>query len=89
MTTLDLSNITNATRVFNGCSTYTNDETPIRKFVQVTLPTSCRSYTEMFRDSIMLSSLPSLRSAGAQDLSYMFANGVINQTSVEIPATYF
>ena len=62
VTTIDTSNVTNSESMFTGCATFSADTTA-RKFIEVSLPTSCATHYAMFYRSKMLSDLPPLRSA--------------------------
>lgn len=98
--TLDTSNVTYASSVFQSCSTYNADSEEQRKFVKVILPNSCSQYAYMFYGSYVLSELPicwnnntstyeTKMPASTQNTVYMFGSCVINQDSVQIPADYF
>lgn len=96
ITTFDLSHVISSCEgMFNGCRLYKNlgtDHTYTvsdRKFVDVTLPTSCATYSYMFQNSSVLASLPAINSAGASNLAYMYAGCVINVDNLELKANYF
>lgn len=96
-TTFNLSNVSSeCDSMFEGCRLYTTSAEPghaygiqDRKFVNVTMPTSCSLYSKMFKDSSVLASLPALRSSIASNLSYMYAGCVINAADLELPSNYF
>ena len=101
VSTLDMRNVTYATSMFYNCSTYNADEeTDVRKFVRVILPTNCSQFTYMFYGSYVLSELPTCWNASTstyetkmpaatQNTQHMFSRCVINQDSVQLPADYF
>lgn len=94
VTELDLTNITSCSSMFQSCTLHKYDtdidtSTTNHKFVDIMLPTACRTYASMFRSSILLNSLPTLRSATTENTSYMYANAVINSSNVILPYNYF
>lgn len=94
-TTFNLTNVIDCTSMFQGCRlykhtagehTYTVND---RKFVDVILPSNCNTYTRMFQDSSVLLNLPSINSASASDLNYMYQGCIINDSNLVLPADYF
>ena len=95
--TIDLTNVTNCSQMFENCRIYTTHIDGInhaynisdRKFLYVTLPTRCANYYRMFYNSSVLKDLPRINSDSAADLSYMFGACVINTSNLTLPSDYF
>ena len=94
--TINLNNVTDCSSMFEGCRLYTSsgeqNHTYIvqdRKFVEVTLPSGCSTYTNMFYNSSVLKRLPALRSNSATTLIRMYSGCVINTGDLELPSNYF
>lgn len=95
--TFNLSNITSSCQdMFNGCILYkyNQDENHSytdsdRKFVSITLPSSCSVYYGMFNSSSVLKNLPEIKATNAQDFRYMFASCIINTADLILPYNYF
>lgn len=94
VTTFNLSNVSECYYMFYNCKLYRYNETGAysdsdRKFVAITMPTSCRIYTGMFYNSSVLSDLPELNSAIVEDVQEMYRSCIINKTSVVLSPNYF
>lgn len=93
-TDFNLANVTNCQYMFYGCKSYKYNSESVyndnnRIFVEVTLPTNCSYYNNMFDSSQILKRLPNINSAQSQNMSYMYASCVILQSEIVLPPTYF
>lgn len=91
---IDLSGVRDCTEMFRRCMCYKYNiegvyDDSTRKFVTVQLPTSCSNYNSMFNESYILRALPVIRSSATTNMQSTFANCVILQSEIILPATYF
>lgn len=94
VTSFNLSGMAgNCSNMFEECRLYTYKNSGSygvldRKFVTVTLPTSGTVFSGMFKNSSVLSDLPTLPSS-TTDVSSMYEGCVINKNYLSLPNTYF